>query len=164
MTFEFPTLTAQLAEALVRRRERLVVAESCTGGWVAKVCTDRAGSSAWFDRGFVSYSNEAKQELLGVSQTTLARQGAVSRETVIEMASGAMARSRAQWAVAISGIAGPGGGTTAKPVGTVWFAWTGTDGWQHACEERFAGDRDAVRSCAVERCLQVLVDHLDQIR
>jgi nicotinamide-nucleotide amidase len=164
MTYEFSTLTARLAELLVRRDERLVVAESCTGGWVAKVCTDRAGSSAWFDRGFVTYSNEAKQELLGVSQSTLAGHGAVSRGTVIEMAAGALARSRAHWAVAISGIAGPSGGSAAKPVGTVWFAWAGTDGWQRACEERFAGDRDTVRACAVKWSLQVLVDYLDQVR
>jgi nicotinamide-nucleotide amidase len=162
MAIEFSSQTAALAELLSHRNESLAAAESCTGGWVAKVCTDQTGSSRWFERGFVTYSNEAKQELLGVSAGTLERHGAVSRETVMEMVAGALAQSRAQWAVAISGVAGPGGGSAQKPVGTVWFAWAGPDGWRLARKEQFAGDRDAVRRCAVETVLQVLVDRLGE--
>ena len=162
MAIEFEEHTAALALRLSRRRQSLVTAESCTGGWLAKVCTDRVGSSAWFDRGFVTYSNAAKQELLGVSTATLERHGAVSREIVLEMVAGALARSRADWAVAISGIAGPGGGSEAKPVGTVWFAWAGPHGWRHASTVQFEGDRDAVRRQAVATALQVLVGRLDE--
>ncbi|MGD2076519.1 MAG: nicotinamide-nucleotide amidase [Gammaproteobacteria bacterium] len=162
MTVEFSTHTALLGERLSRRNERLATAESCTGGWVAKVCTDQAGSSRWFERGFVTYTNEAKQELLGVSAETLDRHGAVSRETVLEMVAGVLAQSLAQWAVAISGIAGPGGGTVQKPVGTVWFAWAGPGGWELARKEQFGGDRDGVRRQAVEAALQVLVDRLNE--
>jgi 2'-5' RNA ligase len=107
-------LVAELAGCLVARGQMLATAESCTGGWVAKVCTDLAGSSQWFDRGFVTYSNEAKQEMLGVSAGTLARFGAVSEQTVQEMAAGALAHSRGAWALAISGVAGPGGGTPGR--------------------------------------------------
>ena len=121
-------MVESLAARLVARNEMLATAESCTGGWVAKVCTDLAGSSAWFDRGFVTYSNQAKQDMLGVSATTLDTCGAVSEEVVTEMVNGALAGSRAGWALAISGVAGPDGGTAEKPVGTVWFAWGGPDG------------------------------------
>lgn len=117
------TVVAELAVHLQRRGWMLVCAESCTGGGVAAALTDLAGSSAWFDRGFVTYSNQAKQDMLGVSPETLAKFGAVSRETVTEMARGALLHSGAQLSVAISGIAGPGGGTPDKPVGTVWIAW-----------------------------------------
>jgi nicotinamide-nucleotide amidase len=126
-----------------------VTAESCTGGWVAKVLTDVGGSSAWFERGFVTYSNAAKTELLGVSPQTLARFGAVSEQTVREMAEGALRRSRAQLAVAISGIAGPGGGTPQRPVGTVWLAWARRGAAPHCEQHRFSGDRAAVRRGAV---------------
>jgi len=162
MAIEFEEHTAALAAQLSRRQQSLVTAESCTGGWLAKACTDLAGSSGWFDRGFVTYSNAAKQDLLGVSPTTLARHGAVSRATVLEMVAGALARSQAQWAVAISGIAGPGGGSAEKPVGTVWFAWAGPDEWRLASTIRFQGDRDAVRQQAVATALQVLTRCLEE--
>jgi len=153
---------SELAACLTRRHEKLVTAESCTGGWVAKACTDLAGSSAWFDRGFVTYSNESKQELLGVSAQTLALHGAVSEQTVREMVAGALASSRAQWALAISGIAGPGGGSAGKPVGTVWVAWGGPGGWLLARDYRFAGDRDAVRRQAVETALRILAERVGE--
>jgi nicotinamide-nucleotide amidase len=147
----------ELAAHLQRRGWWLACAESCTGGGIAAALTDVAGSSAWFDRGFVTYSNLAKQEMLGVSPDTLARCGAVSRETVIEMATGALLRSRAQLGVAVSGIAGPGGGTPDKPVGTVWIAWArGAETW--ASRELFVGDRAQVRAAAVEAALEGLLD------
>lgn len=160
---EFAQYTAALAGQLLRRHQLLAVAESCTGGWLAKACTDRAGSSGWFERGFVTYSNAAKQDLLGVDAAILERHGAVSREVVLEMAAGVLARSQAHWAVAISGIAGPGGGTEQKPVGTVWFGWAGPGGWQLAEQAQFEGDRDAVRHQAVARALQVLLQRLNEL-
>jgi len=150
------SVVESLAEVLVARNEMLATAESCTGGWVAKVCTDMAGSSAWFDRGFVTYSNQAKQDMLGVSAATLGTGGAVSEQAVAEMVSGALARSRAQWALAVSGIAGPGGGSVDKPVGTVWFAWGGPGGWRLAQQVCFEGARDAVRRQAVLKALDVI--------
>ena len=129
MTQDLASLAAVLAGRLTARNESLVTAESCTGGWIAKICTDLPGSSSWFERGFVTYSNASKQELLGVSARTLERHGAVSEATVREMVSGALRHSHAVWGLAVSGIAGPGGGSEDKPVGTVWFAWAGPDGW-----------------------------------
>src|SRR5215212_9301448 len=117
------TLADEVGRRLKARGGMIATAESCTGGWVAQELTAIAGSSAWFDRGFVTYSNEAKQEMLGVRAETLARHGAVSEETAAEMARGALERSRGSFALAITGIAGPTGGTAAKPVGTVCFAW-----------------------------------------
>jgi nicotinamide-nucleotide amidase len=152
-----------LAKLLVARKEMLTTAESCTGGWIAKVCTDLAGSSAWFDRGFVTYSNQAKQDMLGVSAASLDSYGAVSEQVVKEMASGALAGSCAQWALAVSGIAGPGGGSNAKPVGTVWFAWAGPGDWWLAREFCFEGDRDAVRRQAVLKALDVIVSRCHDI-
>jgi len=159
MTTEFSELVTMLANRLQQSGEKLACAESCTGGWIAKVLTDMPGSSAWFDRGFVTYSNEAKQEMLGVSAQTLGDHGAVSRETVLEMARGALVQSAAGSSVAVSGIAGPGGGTVDKPVGTVWIAWAG-EGFAEAVCEHFEGDRDAVRSAAVRAALQGLLDRL----
>jgi nicotinamide-nucleotide amidase len=156
-------LVTSLAAALQRRGEFLATAESCTGGWVAKICTDLAGSSGWFERGFVTYSNESKQELLGVSAETLGRYGAVSEQTVQEMAAGVLQNSHAQWAVAISGLAGPGGGSGKKPVGTVCFAWAGPDGWIMIRRCCFDGDREAVRRQAVEMTLSVLSAHLNDL-
>ncbi len=124
---------------------------------MAKVCTDLAGSSAWFDRGFVTYSDQAKQDMLGVSVATLADFGAVSEQTVLEMAGGVLAHSRAHWSLAISGVAGPAGGSADKPVGTVWFAWAGPDHWRASRRCRFDGDRDAVRRQAVQLSLAMLV-------
>jgi nicotinamide-nucleotide amidase len=152
------TVVAELAVHLQRRGWMLVCAESCTGGGVAAALTDLAGSSAWFDRGFVTYSNQAKQEMLGVSAETLAKFGAVSRETVTEMARGALLHSGAQLSVAISGIAGPGGGTPDKPVGTVWIAWA-TPGLVDAVWRHLPGDRAAVRAAAVDVALHGLLEH-----
>ena len=146
------TTGARLREA----RLTLVTAESCTGGWIAKVVTDIAGSSEWFDCGLATYSYEAKQALLGVRPETLEAQGAVSRETVLEMVSGALVHSGAGVAVAVTGIAGPGGGTTDKPVGTVWIAWKRRGGYPRAEIFHFDGDRDAVRRQTVAAALHGL--------
>ena len=153
---EIERVTEQLAQRLVERGEMLAAAESCTGGWLAKVCTDLPGSSAWFERGFVTYTNEAKQEMLGVAGVTLQAHGAVSEQAVAEMAAGALARSRAQLAVSISGIAGPGGGSEEKPVGTVCFGWA-RDGETVTERKVFDGDREAVRAQAVLHALQGLL-------
>jgi nicotinamide-nucleotide amidase len=150
-----------LAARLLARSRRLVTAESCTGGWIAKACTDFPGSSGWFLGGVVSYSDELKTALLGVRPETLASHGAVSEPVVREMAAGALARLGGDEAVAVSGIAGPEGGTPEKPVGTVWFAWarrTGQGVEVRAAGERFPGDRDAVRRAAVRRALAGLLE------
>ena len=151
---------AQLAHdtggRLQASRDMLVTAESCTGGWIAKVVTDVAGSSAWFDCGMAVYSYEAKQALLGVRPQTLEEHGAVSRETAIEMVSGALVHSGATVAVAVTGIAGPGGGTEDKPVGTVWIAWKRRGGYPQAEVFHFDGDRDAVRRRTVAEALHGL--------
>lgn len=152
-------LITELADGLLKRGWQIACAESCTGGGIAAALTDVAGSSAWFDRGFVTYSNQAKQEMLGVAAETLAAHGAVSRETVIEMAVGALQRSNAQLTVAVSGIAGPGGGTREKPVGTVWLAWASED-TVVAVDHLFPGDRAAVRGATVDAALQGLLDCL----
>ncbi len=134
----------------------LATAESCTGGMIAAACTDLAGSSVWFERGFVTYSNEAKTDLLGVDASLIATQGAVSQAVVEAMAAGAVARSKAQVSVAVTGVAGPGGGTPDKPVGTVWFGWS--VGGQIRSERRqFDGDRAEVRAATVQHALQSLV-------
>ncbi|WP_426664633.1 CinA family protein [Rhodanobacter aciditrophus] len=146
-------LAEQVAAAVQQRRLMLVTAESCTGGWIAKALTDLPGSSAWFDAGVVTYSYEAKQALLGVDPRTLEHTGAVSEETVLEMVSGALARFGAGVAVAVTGIAGPGGGTPDKPVGTVWIAWKRRGGYAHAQLFHFDGDREAVRRQTVAAAL-----------
>lgn len=147
-------LAAELGEALLARGWQLAAAESCTGGWLAQAVTAIAGSSNWFDRGFVTYSNEAKQDMLGVRADSLAQHGAVSEAVVREMVVGALAHSRADLALAISGIAGPTGGSAEKPVGTVWIAWGLRDGAQRAQCFRFDGDRAAVRRQSVIAALQ----------
>lgn len=154
-------LAEQVGAALKIRAMRLATAESCTGGWVGEAVTAVPGSSDWFDRGFITYSNEAKREMLGVAAATLERHGAVSEPTVREMASGALNNSRAQAALAISGIAGPGGGTAEKPVGTVWIAWAFANGAVASEKRVFAGDRREVRQQAVERALQGLLERLE---
>ena len=146
-------LARTLGEVLLERRLRLAVAESCTGGWVAKCITDIAGSSHWFDRGFVTYSNLAKQDMLGVSATTLDVAGAVSEATVTEMARGALQHSNADIAAAISGIAGPGGEVPGKPVGTVCFAWARRDGLLRVETRHFDGNRASVRRQSVLHAL-----------
>ena len=149
----------KLAYFLLKRRQMLATAESCTGGMIAAACTDLAGSSAWFERGFVTYSNEAKIEMLGVDARLIAQHGAVSEAVASAMAQGALARSRAQVAVAVTGVAGPAGGSKAKPVGTVWFGFATPTGLV-AEMRRFDGDRAAVRAATVEHALQRLVDLL----
>jgi nicotinamide-nucleotide amidase len=139
----------------------LVSAESCTGGWAAQAVTSIAGSSAWFERGFVTYSNAAKHELLGVSKKTLKDHGAVSEQTAREMAAGALARSRGTIALAVTGIAGPGGGSTAKPVGTVCFAWAGKGALARSETRRFRGGREAVRRQSVVRALEGVLELLE---
>jgi nicotinamide-nucleotide amidase len=150
------TLASAVADEVRRWRLMLVTAESCTGGWIAKVLTDIAGSSEWFDCGLATYSYEAKQGLLGVSPLTLEHFGAVSRETVLEMVSGALVHSGAGVAVAVTGIAGPGGGTPGKPVGTVWIAWKRRGGYPQAELFHFDGDREAVRRQTVSAALEGL--------
>lgn len=161
MDADLDRLAAEVAEVLTRANRRLATAESCTGGWVAKVCTDLAGSSAFFECGFVTYSNAAKQSMLGVRGETLAAHGAVSEAVVREMAEAATLRSGADVAVAISGIAGPGGATPGKPVGTVWFAWAVQGGATIARREIFPGDREAVRRAAVVTALRGVQDVVD---
>ena len=146
-------LIEKLAGALLRRKWRLAVAESCTGGWVAKCCTDLAGSSDWFDRAFVTYSNAAKQDLLGVSPDSLVRDGAVSEAVARQMATGARKAAGVDVALAVTGIAGPDGGSVDKPVGTVWFAWSVTGLDTVASCRQFHGDRDAIRWQAVQHAL-----------
>jgi nicotinamide-nucleotide amidase len=160
MTERLDGIAARLGSLLLARGLRLATAESCTGGWMAKVVTDIAGSSDWFDRGFVTYSNAAKEDMLGVRAETLAEHGAVSEPVVLAMAAGALGHSRAQVAVAVSGIAGPGGGSSDKPVGTVWFAWSipGEPPWTQRLQ--FAGERDEVRHQAVRVALEALLERL----
>lgn len=156
---EFARLVHEVAARLLARGWRMASAESCTGGWIAKCCTDLAGSSAWFERGFVTYSNAAKQELLGVDAAALEQDGAVSRAVALQMAQGARRRAPVDIAVAVTGIAGPDGGTVEKPVGTVWFAWSLAD--QATAELlTITGDRDAVRRRSVAHALQGLIVRL----
>ena len=138
-----------LAGSLAQQRLLLTTAESCTGGGIGETLTGIAGASAWFDRGFVTYSNEAKLSMLGVSQSTLDRFGAVSEATALEMARGAISHSGAHVSVAVTGIAGPDGGTPDKPVGTVWIAWGQKLGYAEARRFQFDGDRNAVRQQAI---------------
>lgn len=147
----------ELAKVLRARQERLATAESCTGGLLAASFTQLAGSSDWFERGFVTYSNEAKIDLLGVPAALIARCGAVSEEVANAMALGARVRSRVQWAVAITGIAGPSGGSKDKPVGLVWIAWAGPEGKVSARCLRFTGDRAAVRLQAAQEAVAGLL-------
>lgn len=142
---------------LRERDERLALAESCTGGWIAKILTDIPGSSAWFNCGWVCYGDRAKQVQLGVLEETLAAHGAVSEEVVRELAQGALMRSGARWAIAVSGIAGPDGGSVTKPVGTVCFAWAGSDGVLVSETCQFEGDREQVRRQAVVHALEGLM-------
>ena len=145
-----------LANLMLERGWMLASAESCTGGLMAAACTDLAGSSGWFERGFVTYSNAAKTELLGVDAALIDKHGAVSEAVVRAMAAGALAHSHAQVAIAVTGIAGPGGGSTDKPVGTGWLGWAWPGG---LCAERcwFAGDRAAVRAATAQQALQRLL-------
>ena len=153
---DIAALAAELGQALAARGEFAATAESCTGGLVAGAITAIAGSSGWFDRGFVTYTNAAKTEILGVDPAALERNGAVSEATAIAMAEGALRASRADVAVAVTGIAGPAGGTSAKPVGTVCFAWARRGGLATAATRHFSGTREDVREAAVIVALQGL--------
>lgn len=152
---------AGLADSLERQGLMITTAESCTGGWVAKILTDRAGSSAYVHSGLVTYSNEAKHDLLGVSGQSLSGHGAVSEPVVCEMVAGVLAVTGADVAVAISGIAGPGGGSEGKPVGTVWFAWGRSPEDTEAVVRVFEGDRDDVRRQAVLFALEAMQRFLE---
>jgi nicotinamide-nucleotide amidase len=154
------TLVEQLAIGLPARGQRLVSAESCTGGLIAAACTDIAGSSAWFERGFVTYSNAAKQECLDVGAALLAEHGAVSKFAVAAMLAGALTHSSADWAIAVSGVAGPGGGTPDKPVGTVYIGWQARAGQPQVAHYLFAGDRDAIRRASVLAALTGLRERI----
>lgn len=153
-------LSQQVGQQLLAAQQMMTSAESCTGGGVAFAITDTAGSSAWFDRAFVTYSNRAKQEMLGVRSQTLLEYGAVSEPVVVEMVHGALLHSQATIGVAISGIAGPSGATDDKPVGTVCFAWASNQGWQRVETVYFQGDRASVRERAIIHALQIISDHL----
>ena len=147
-------LAAAVGAALKSREMSLATAESCTGGGVGEAVTAVSGSSQWYDRGFITYTNQAKQDMLGVDEATLENHGAVSEETVREMARGALLHSWAEVSVAVSGIAGPTGGTPEKPVGLVWFAWATQNGAMHSEKHLFSGDRGEVRRQAVETALK----------
>jgi nicotinamide-nucleotide amidase len=150
-------LARRAGELLLERRQTVVVAESCTGGWLAKCLTDVPGSSKWFERGYVTYSNAAKEQDLGVAHGVLDTFGAVSRETVEQMAVGALHRSGAALALAITGVAGPDGGTPQKPVGLVWLARLRRNGEPMAVEERFDGNREGIRHAAVATALRLII-------
>ena len=157
---ELQALASRVADRMLEAGRQLVTAESCTGGWVAKSCTDLPGSSRWFRGGAIAYSNALKRDLLGVSEATLEGAGAVSEAAVREMAVGALARLGGDVAVAVSGIAGPDGGTADKPTGTVWFAWAVRDAGRvdvATVLERFDGDRESVRRRAVAAALAGLL-------
>jgi nicotinamide-nucleotide amidase len=153
------SLATQVGALLSVNGQKLATAESCTGGWVAQCLTSIAGSSDWFDRGFITYSNDAKQEMLGVSAEMLATHGAVSEATAVAMATGALRHSRADWALAITGVAGPSGGSPDKPVGTVCFGWAGPDGRLLAETRRFEGGRAEVRAQSVAHALKGMLLH-----
>ncbi|MCH8498574.1 MAG: nicotinamide-nucleotide amidohydrolase family protein [Marinobacter sp.] len=157
---QLSVLAAAVGDALRLRQLRLVTAESCTGGWIAKVMTDRAGSSTYLEGGIVTYSNAAKQRILGVTTDALERDGAVSERVVREMVAGALKISDAEVAVAVSGVAGPGGGSEQKLVGTVWVAWGRQGRAIQADMQRFPGNRDDVRRETVRYALAQLLDYL----
>lgn len=152
-------LCGLVADLLLQNQWKLATAESCTGGLIAAACTDLAGSSHWFERGLVSYSNEAKTELLGVDPALIAQHGAVSEAVVRAMATGALAHSHAHVSLAVTGVAGPTGGSAAKPVGTVWFGWATPAGVSTELK-RFDGDRAAVRAATVRHALQGMLNRL----
>ncbi len=154
-----PNLCAPLAELLQKHRWMLATAESCTGGMIAAQCTDLAGSSGWFERGFVTYSNQSKSDMLGVDPALIDRHGAVSEEVAMAMAQGAVLHSKSQVSVAVTGIAGPGGGSSEKPIGTVWIAWQ-IHQQIFTALHRFEGDRAAVRQATMLSALKGLTEHL----
>lgn len=160
MDHELFELAGQLGRSLKAKGKKVATAESCTGGWIAQAITEVPGSSAWFDRGFVTYSNAAKVRMLGVKQETLEKYGAVSAETAMEMAQGALANSDADCACAVTGIAGPDGGTPEKPVGTVFIAWQYKDGGSsEVVKKQFAGNRHEIRRQTVKTAIEGITDY-----
>ena len=162
MTSPVAQVVTELAQSLIERGWMLATAESCTGGMIAAACTDLAGSSVWFERGFITYSNAAKHDSLGVPQQTLKEHGAVSQAVVLAMAAGACEHSLAQVSVAVTGVAGPTGGSPDKPVGTVWLGWS-VHGQLSSALMHFEGDRAAVRAATVEAALQGLLARLPNV-
>ena len=158
----YQTLLLQLSEQLIHQNKMLVTAESCTGGGVAYAITEMPGSSGWFERGFVTYSDLAKQEQLGVAGALITRHGAVSEEVAAAMAQGALQHSRADLSVAVTGVAGPGGGSEEKPVGTVCFGWSGRNGDTRTARIQFEGSRQQVRELSILTALQGLADLVEQ--
>ena len=159
---ELKALSLELGELLLAKKHVLILAESCTGGLISALMTNTAGSSAWFDSGLVTYSNQAKQDLLKVKETTLSQYGAVSEQTAMEMAIGALQQGRATIAASVTGIAGPDGGTAMKPVGTVCFAWTSEDLPSISKTYQFQGDREQIREQSTIALLFGLKDLLNQ--
>jgi nicotinamide-nucleotide amidase len=157
---ELHQLAVEVGDKLRARNWMLATAESCTGGWVGQLLTSLPGSSHWYERGFITYANAAKVEMLGVPEQALASHGAVSEETAAAMAAGALKHSRAQASLAISGIAGPGGGTQQKPVGLVCYGWALADGTLMSSTCRLDGDREEIRSRAVAAALRGLIELL----
>lgn len=164
MTVNIENLAEKVGEVLKKQGLKLVTAESCTGGGLSYWITSIAGSSDWFDRGFITYSDEAKRDLLNVSGKTLKTYGAVSKQTALEMAKGALQNSEANFSIAITGIAGPAGGTQEKPVGTVWIAWASEDFPTSTSVEIFSGDRQAIRARAIEKALETLIEILTKTK
>jgi len=157
---DLTTLAQKLGDKLKQSRQLLATAESCTGGWVGKVITDVPGSSHWYDRGFITYTNQSKQEILGVPVNIIEQFGAVSEHTVRAMVAGVLAHSHADVALSISGIAGPGGGTDTKPVGLVYFGWGKRNGEVHTQSQTFRGDREEIRRQAVQHSLSILMTYI----
>jgi len=155
------SVNEEVGRRLLAKKAKLAVAESCTGGLIAKLVTDIAGSSDWFERGLVTYSNASKQDLLGVAPEILRSFGAVSRETAEAMARGLLVMTPADWGVAVTGIAGPGGGSPEKPVGLVWFGWAHRSGKVDTESRQFDGSRAQIREAAAEAALQGLLRRLD---
>jgi nicotinamide-nucleotide amidase len=153
MDNELFTLAERLGQSLKANGHKIATAESCTGGWIAQVITEVPGSSAWFDRGFVTYSNNAKIQMLGVNPQTLAEHGAVSAEAAQQMAAGALENSEADWAIAVTGIAGPDGGSEEKPVGTVYIAWQNKTGFSKVEKLNLSGNRHQIRKQTVEKAI-----------
>jgi nicotinamide-nucleotide amidase len=163
MESELFELAEQLGRSLKAGGKTIATAESCTGGWIAQTITDVPGSSAWFDRGFVTYSNAAKMQMLGVSSQTLELYGAVSEETATEMAAGALVRSDADMAVAVTGIAGPDGGTQEKPVGTVFIAWADKNGETKVVKKQLSGNRRQIREQTVESAIEGAIQMIEPV-
>ena len=159
----FKNIVESLSQSFQHKRWMLATAESCTGGWVAQAITSLAGSSLWFERGFVTYSNQSKQELLGVKQSTLDHYGAVSEQTALEMAQGALKNSHADVSLAITGLAGPDGGQEDKPVGCVYFAWAGKNFDIQVERQHFSGTRSAIREQAVKFALERLLQIIQKV-